>query len=413
MNVERALISKVLLTQDIRPVVDARITAESFEVDRYREVFDWVLDFWMEHQAVPKIKTVQRELPEFVLVQVPEPYSYYIEEFLDSRRFGLLREVLLDAQELLEQRDSRGALEAVVNGIQLIATEVSSTRDVNLSDNVDERIKEYLELKNLIGGMRGIPTGFPTIDRATSGLQPEQLVTLVGLQKAGKSSVLLAIAKSVRSYGKRPLLVGFEMTNTEQAERYDAMVGEVSFGRLRVGQLTPEEEEKLFKAMRQRAEFPDFWMSADSAGASTVSGIAGKIEQYRPDVVFIDGAYLMQDDQGEPQGTPRALTNITRALKRLAQKIRLPIVVTTQALPSRYNATIGLNINSVAYSSSFAQDSDVLLGIEKQENNTAKLSIVVSRNSPQADATLHWDWETGTLEEMESEEDEEDANSPL
>jgi replicative DNA helicase len=187
------------------------------------------------------------------------------------------------------------------------------------------------------------------------------------------------------------------------------MVGGVSFGRLRTGQLTPEEEEKLFKAMRQRAEFPDFWMSADSVGASTVSGIAGKIEQYRPDVVFIDGVYLMQDDQGEPQGTPRALTNITRALKRLAQKIRLPFVVTTQVLPSRYNATIGLNTNSVAYSSSFAQDSDVVLGIEQP----GKLSIVISRNSPQAEVMLHWDWETGTLEEMGNEEDEDYANSPL
>ena len=40
----------------------------------------------------------------------------------------------------------------------------------------------------------------------------------------------------------------------------------------------------------------------------------------------------MDDEQGEPKGSPQALTNITRSLKRLAQRFDIPIVGTTQVL---------------------------------------------------------------------------------
>lgn len=409
MDVERELISKIILTQDMRPVLDAHIKPDFFVGELNRMTFEWVLDFWTNHQSVPTMKTLKREIPEFKVLRVPEPYSYYVEELQDARRYGLLHDSVLDARAFLEQRDSQGALDSLVAGIQLVASEVSSTRDVNLAENVDERIKEYKALKDLPGGMRGIPTGFPTLDRAMSGLQPEQLITIVAPPKHGKSTILLSMAKSVRTYGRKPLFIGFEMSNEEQAMRYDALVAGVSYTRLSTGTLTPVEEKRLFKAMEQRAAFPDFWMSADAAGVSTVSGIAGKIEQYRPDVAFVDGVYMMQDDLGEDPGTSRALTNITRAMKRLCQRVRIPIVCTTQVLPSRYNERIGITINSIGYTSSFAQDSDVVIGVEKQEDDQAKVSVLAGRSCPQVSSILHWDWDTGTLEEMESEEAEDDS----
>ena len=39
-----------------------------------------------------------------------------------------------------------------------------------------------------------------------------------------------------------------------------------------------------------------FIFSTDITSATTVSGIQAKIQQYQPDVVFVDGAYLMQSE---------------------------------------------------------------------------------------------------------------------
>jgi replicative DNA helicase len=73
-----------------------------------------------------------------------------------------------------------------------------------------------------------------------------------------------------------------------------------------------------------------FWF-IDSSGGQTVSGVASKIQNKNPDIVFIDGTYLMIDEQTGESNTPQALTNITRSLKRLAQKINKPIVISTRS----------------------------------------------------------------------------------
>jgi hypothetical protein len=47
--------------------------------------------------------------------------------------------------------------------------------------------------------------------------------------------------------------------------------------------------------------------------------LAANIEQTKPDIVFVDGVYLMLDENTGEMNTPQAITNITRALKRLSR----------------------------------------------------------------------------------------------
>jgi hypothetical protein len=43
--------------------------------------------------------------------------------------------------------------------------------------------------------------------------------------------MMLIMALAAHNYGKRPLFIGFEMSNDEQAARYDALIGEFGDGR--------------------------------------------------------------------------------------------------------------------------------------------------------------------------------------
>ncbi|NBQ63396.1 MAG: hypothetical protein EBU40_14090, partial [Proteobacteria bacterium] len=125
-----------------------------------------------------------------------------------------------------------------------------------------------------------------------------------------------------------------------------------------------------------------FWF-VDSTNGQTVSAIASKIQSKNPDIVFIDGTYLMIDEQTGESNTPQAITNITRSLKRLAQKINKPIVITTQVLTWKMR---GGNVteDSIGYSSSFHQDADVIFGLQKVDENVDDmrlLRVIASRNS--------------------------------
>jgi replicative DNA helicase len=112
----------------------------------------------------------------------------------------------------------------------------------------------------------------------------------------------------------------------------------------------------------------------------------------------------MVDESTGESNTPQALTNITRNLKRLAQKQRIPIVITTQVLLWKMKKR-QVSADSIGYSSSFFQDSDVILGLQKQdeEDDTSReLRVVASRNCGPASTDLLWDWEEGKFEEYGS-----------
>jgi replicative DNA helicase len=130
--------------------------------------------------------------------------------------------------------------------------------------------------------------------------------------------------------------------------------------------MTKKEVEKIETTLRMRKNMHPFLMSEDSSSLTTVSAIAGKIQQHRPDMLIVDGVYLMDDEQGEPKGSPQALTNITRSLKRIAQRFDIPIIGTTQVLGWKLGNKKSRKItaDSIGYTSSFSQDSDLVIGVE-------------------------------------------------
>ena len=122
------------------------------------------------------------------------------------------------------------------------------------------------------------------------------------------------------------------------------------------------------------------------------------------DIIFVDGVYLMIDEVTGEANTPMALTNITRSMKRLAQKHKKPIVMTTQVLTHKMRRG-QVTADAIGYSSSFYQDSDVIFALQRQDENddsSRLLRIVASRNCGPAEVELLWDWEEGRFEEYGS-----------
>jgi replicative DNA helicase len=167
--------------------------------------------------------------------------------------------------------------------------------------------------------------------------------------------------------------------------------------------LAPDEESRFYTTSRGiEAMNEELWFSGSAEG-QTVSSVAAKIQAKKPDIVFIDGTYLMIDEQTGESNTPQAITNITRSLKRLAQKANIPIVISTQVLTWKMKGG-NVSADAIGYSSSFHQDADVIFGLQRESENvddTRLLRVVASRNGGLIDVTLIWDWETGQFRELE------------
>lgn len=396
------LISKIVRERSIDPVLLRGVTSDWFLQPDDRRVFDFLLSHYQNYGEVPTGVTVKDNFPTYRLLSVEDALEYLVDQLVAHRRAHATLRMVSDAADLLDPAAAN--YEDVITSLRTSLAQLDSesvqASDLDLVADPISRYEEYLARKDRPDGLLGLPTGFPTIDRATAGLQPGQLVTIIASPKTGKSQLALKVASHIHEQGHTPLFQSFEMSNLEQQERFDALRAQVSHNRLRRGLLT-ETEEQRYRTMLETLGDTSFLL-ADSAAGTTVSAMAAKVSQRAPAVLFVDGVYLMIDEVTGETNTPQALTNITRSFKRLAQRLHIPIVLTTQTLLWKMRKN-QISENSIGYSSSFLQDSDVVLGLERieDEDDSRLLKVVASRNCGPASVECTWDWASGIFEEVE------------
>ena len=315
----------------------------------------------------------------------------------------------------LEAGDTAKALLDLANGLQKASAETARLRDINLIETWESRVDKYKELQSTPNALRGIPTGLLGLDRITSGFRPQQLITFVGEAKKGKSLMTLIMANAAHLHGKSPLFVSFEMSAEEQAARYDAIVSKVAYTNILRGSLTNNELEKIANTLRMRKNMHPFVVTEDTSSLTTVSALAAKVKEFKPDILFVDGVYLMDDENGEPKGSPQALTNITRSLKRLAQNADIPVIGTTQVLSWKLGNKKSRKItaDSIGYTSSFAQDSDLIVGVESDPDidNQSIIRVVLARSAPLGEIRINWDWKNMDFTEVGEDDGDDDSDS--
>jgi replicative DNA helicase len=401
---EERLISRVVRSREIIPAIEAGIEDSWFYVDENRAVWKFIKQHWAKYEEVPTAVTVKDNFPTYRLLAVEDSLEYLVDQLIEYRRYQQAHELVQTAAQAIADGDHNKAIAEMMSGVINIGGEsVSHTSDVDLTHDPEKRFDEYLSIKTRDGGLLGYRTGFKTIDEATAGLQPGQLVTIIAPPKTGKSVLAMQMAVNVHEDGYTPMFQSFEMTNIEQQHRHDAMRAHVAHSRLIRGKLTLEEERRYKDALERMKDMHKFYLT-DSTSAMTVSALQAKAEKLKPDIIFVDGVYLMVDEASGESNTPAALTSITRNLKRMGQRLELPVVISTQVLLWKMRKG-QVSADSIGYSSSFFQDSDVILGLQRQDeedDSSRELRIVASRNSGPASTDLLWDWEAGRFEEYGS-----------
>jgi replicative DNA helicase len=368
VDIERQFICKVIAEGDLKPVLECHIGVDQLADLEHRRILDLILEHWSRYGKVPSRSIVRKNYPNYRWVQAPETYQYYLDELLRSHQHRVMISGLNEVIAVVKEgpaaiKEAATALAVVTNAVNAVA--VDTVPDAEIVGTHADRLERYRQRADRPDGLLGLSTGFSTIDKATLGLQPEQFVIVIGPPAAGKSTLLLKLAVNVLELPARVLFIGFETA------RADAMIAQVSHRRLITGTFTRSEERSWGQRFAELvAAKSRLVMVGDRSGVLTVSSVAAKIEQHQPALVVIDGLYLMTDEFGERPGSPQALTNITRNTKRMAQRFRVPILASTQALHNKMTKIGGVSMDSIGYSSSFAQDADVILGVQADPNDS-------------------------------------------
>ena len=138
-------------------------------------------------------------------------------------------------------------------------------------------------------------------------------------------------------------------------------------------------------------------------------GVSAEIDKYDPDIILIDSAYLMEDDQGAKDDWLR-VAHITRDLKKLAKRCKKPIVINTQADKNTSKKT-GPELGSIMYTQAIGQDSDNVIALFRDEimlnDREMGLKVLKQREGTLGKLTINWDFDTMNFSDIFMESNEE------
>ena len=398
---EYRLVSKVIYDRNIIPVLEKGVKDDWIVDDELRRVWKFVREHYVNYREVPSAVVINDHFPNFKVLKVEDTIDYLIDTMLAFRRNMITRNGIQDTVQIMASNDHDAALAEMSKVISEVnAQGIVGTNHLDLTKDPDKFWEEYQNVQNSV--LLGVPTGFAKIDEATAGLQGGQLITLIAPPKTGKSQIALRMAANVHNSGLVPMFQSFEMNNHEQTQRYLSMEAHVSNARFRRGRLQTDEEDRLINLLDDLKTQKPFHF-VDAINGLTIDSLMAKAEQLKPDVLFVDGVYLMLDQVTGDANTPQALTNITRGLKRVAQRLDIPVIITTQTLLWKMRAG-KVSADSIGYSSSFFQDSDVILGLEpvEEDDEVRNLKVVQARNCPPSETSITWRWDTGCFHDEDA-----------
>lgn len=326
MNPEVSIILKCISDNSMVDILEHNVSVDMF--NEFNFEWEFLNRVYLEHGATPSLDAFKTQFPKFPIVEVSDPLGYIVEELKTSYVHSLVVDSMRTQAEALKRKDPYSALNEMRKAISLGEERMRTSRDINVASNPESRIQDYREIERL-EGMIGLPSPWKVLDELTQGFQDEDLIMIAARAGLGKTWCEVIIAEFLRRMGKVGVLFSKEMSVKQILRRFDAVTAGLPYQKFKSGSLTTMQFEKYKETMMALKGGTPLWISGDIDTKMGVSSVASKIDKYNPDMVYIDGVYMMRDERNAKQSWEK-FSNICEDLKNLCQKKRTPILVTHQ-----------------------------------------------------------------------------------
>ena len=392
MDVERALISKIVTTGNLGEAISKGVRSDLFHDDELREMFIYLSDFARRYNSPPSELAIQNDKPDFEFERVPDDLSYLIDSFVNLAKRRLANEMVLElAAACNDPERSQNIDLEFLEVSRKLATLVPSTQVSRFSD-MEKRVDEYEE-KVKDGKRFGIPFGFEKLNRLTGGIQPHEFVTVCGFSGLGKSTMLMRMCFNAWFQQYNPLYISLEMEAGAILRKFDAMAASLNYNDMKQMDLKSDQLENWREYAASMKNKVNEIRVIDSIRHCTPENVYAEAVRYRPDIIFVDYLSLMRTARAS-RGTSlwQSLTEITQDLKMNARTLKIPIVAAAQT--NRAGGKDGAELDNIGYSLSVIQDSDIVIGLyaneEIKERKEMEIRLNKNRDGPLGIFTAVW-----------------------
>lgn len=342
LNHELHLISAIIQTKDLATVEKLKITEDFFQSRECQAAFKYLRKYNKNSNTyghIPSTDIFLNKFTGFPLVQGElEPLEVLCNEVREKYLTIQLEEAAERLMLCARNRDPYGGLNFFrEKGISLVS-EHDVNDDLTLAGSGNQIMDQYRESKER-KGILGFPWPWVRLNEITQGIQKGHLIYIRAQTGTGKTmTTMAACVNAYKHFNARVLVYSLEMKNIEINTIAACYYGNIDLLGYYRGTLSPHDERRLEESVdilareemtsRENGARNRAWLTTSGEGTTGISSLKSKIIEFDPDIVVIDGVYLLFDEKSKKSDSDwKTIVNISRSLKSMQKelKIRNPI----------------------------------------------------------------------------------------
>lgn len=294
-----------------------------------------------------------------------------MEKFIQRELIRISSQVIGDAYE--DSTDVFDLLDKAESNLYEITDKHLRKNYKSLNEVLVKTVQEIEEAKNKKDDLTGIPSGFTTLDKLTSGWQKTDLIILAARPAVGKTAFCLNLAMNAAMHHSGPYPVAFfslEMGAGQLVKRMLAAVTEVSMDAITKGRMQEHEFIQMTQRMNKLASAPIF---LDDQAALNIFELRAKARRLKQKndirMIIIDYLQLMQGSVGNGGNREQEISKISRDLKALAKELEVPIIALSQlnrSVEARKESKVP-QLSDLRESGAIEQDADMVMFLYRPE----------------------------------------------
>src|ERR1051325_1478730 len=230
------------------------------------------------------------------------------------------------------QGEVDGLLDEVERDVLQIAEERVSMGTKTIKDLVHTAINTIEDYHTRAGALTGLGTGFPDLDKMTSGLHGGEMIVIAARPSMGKTSLAMNIAEAVAIDQKQPVGVfSLEMTAESLVLRMLCSRSRVNLRNIRDGFLAERDFPKPAGAAGKLANAPLFIDDTPGLSILQLRAKARRMYQQHGIKLFvIDYLQLLNASSQKIENRQQEIAQLSNGIKALAKELNVPVIVLAQ-----------------------------------------------------------------------------------
>lgn len=422
VDAEQSVLGSVLINPNCFNDIAEIITIDDFYIEEHKKIFEIMLDFNIRSKVLDLVTLINELVSRGVYRDDADARAYIrvIAEVVPSSQNAkdyakivhdksILRKLIEAADDIQKAAFTEGEdVSQVVDLAERKIYDIAGNNERHDFTHIREvLVKTYEHLNLLKDGPSedtiGIQSGFSDLDNTLVGFNKGNLIIVGARPGVGKTSFALNVGTSIAKRTKKSVCIfSLEMSNEELVSRIISSEALVDSQKLRKGELSVDDWEKLAVASSMLSE-TDIYID-DTTGISTTAMKAKLRRVKNLGMVIVDYLQLMQGERRGDQNRVNQISEISRALKVMAKELGVPVMVLSQlSRTAEKNGETGKAtsrtpmLSDLRDSGSIEQDADMVIflsrdyyGTDPERANLVDVIVAKNRHGSTGKVTMSW-----------------------